>query len=46
VLFGHLGDALGVWPALTLVAAAALGTLPLAALLRPALPRSYGAGTA
>ena len=46
VLFGHIGDALGVWPALTLVAAAALGTLPLAALLRPALPRSYGAGTA
>ena len=46
VLFGHIGDALGVWSALTLVAAAALGTLPLAALLRPALPRSYGAGTA
>lgn len=46
VLFGRIGDALGVWPALTLVAAAALGTLPLAALLRPSLARSYGAGTA
>ena len=46
VLFGRIGDALGVWAALTLVAAAALGTLPLAALLRPALARSYGAGTA
>ena len=46
VLFGRIGDALGVWPALTVVAAAALATLPLAALLRPALARSYGAGTA
>jgi MFS family permease len=46
VLFGRIGDALGVWPALVLVAAAALATLPLAALLRPALTRSYGAGTA
>ena len=46
VLFGRIGDALGVWSALALVAAAALGTLPLAALLRPALTRSYGAGTA
>jgi len=46
VLFGRIGDALGVQPALLLVAAAALATLPLAALLRPALARSYGAGTA
>jgi MFS family permease len=46
VLFGRLGDALGVWPALTLVAAAALATLPFAAMLRPALARSYGPGTA
>ncbi len=46
VLFGRIGDALGIWPTLVLVAAVALGTLPLAALLRPALPRSYGAGAA
>jgi len=46
VLFGRVGDALGVSPALIVVAAAALATLPLAALLRPALARSYGAGTA
>ncbi len=46
VLFGRIGDALGIWPTLVLVAATALGTLPLAALLRPALPRSYGAGAA
>jgi MFS transporter, FSR family, fosmidomycin resistance protein len=46
VLFGRIGDALGVWPALIVVAAAALATLPLAALLRPALARGYGAGAA
>jgi MFS transporter, FSR family, fosmidomycin resistance protein len=46
VLFGRIGDALGISPTLMLVAAAALGTLPLAALLRPALPRGYGAGAA
>jgi predicted MFS family arabinose efflux permease len=46
VLFGRAGDALGVATALIMVAAAALATLPLAALLRPALARSYGAGTA
>jgi MFS family permease len=46
VLFGRVGDALGVATALIMVAAAALATLPLAALLRPALARSYGAGTA
>src|ERR1051326_3941005 len=46
VLFGRAGDALGVATALIMVAAAALATLPLAALLRPALAPSYGAGTA
>jgi len=46
VLFGRIGDALGVSQALILVAAAALATLPVATLLRPALARSYGAGTA
>jgi len=46
VLFGRVGDALGISPTLILVAAAAIGTLPLAALLRPALARSYGADTA
>jgi MFS transporter, FSR family, fosmidomycin resistance protein len=46
VLFGRIGDTLGIAPTLILVAAAALGTLPLAALLRPALARSYGAGAA
>jgi FSR family fosmidomycin resistance protein-like MFS transporter len=34
VLFGRLGDLLGVWPALTLVAFFVLLTLPLAWLLR------------
>jgi MFS family permease len=34
VLFGRLGDVLGVWPALTVVAAFVLLTLPIAALLR------------
>lgn len=37
VLFGRLGDLLGVWPALTLVAFFVLLTLPLAWLLRRAL---------
>ena len=45
-LYGAFGDAFGVWPALTLVAAVVLATLPLAALLRPALPRGYGAPAA
>jgi MFS transporter, FSR family, fosmidomycin resistance protein len=45
VLFGRVGDAYGVWHALILVAAFVLVTLPLAALLRNALPR-YGAKTA
>ncbi len=39
ILFGRAGDALGVWPALTLVAAFVLLTLPLSALLRGALAR-------
>jgi MFS transporter, FSR family, fosmidomycin resistance protein len=45
-LYGVVGDAFGVWKALTLVAVMVLLTLPLAALLRPALPRGYGSGTA
>jgi MFS family permease len=39
ILFGRVGDALGVWRALTFVAAFVLLTLPLSALLRGALPR-------
>jgi FSR family fosmidomycin resistance protein-like MFS transporter len=45
-LYGAFGDAFGVWKALTLVAVMVLLTLPLAALLRPALPRGYGSGMA
>jgi len=45
-LYGVVGDAFGVWKALTLVAIMVLLTLPLAALLRPALPRGYGSGMA
>jgi FSR family fosmidomycin resistance protein-like MFS transporter len=45
-LYGIVGDAFGVWKALTLVAVMVLLTLPLAALLRPALPRGYGSGMA
>jgi len=41
-LYGLAGDALGVWPALALVAGIVLLTLPLAGLLRPALPGGYG----
>jgi len=37
VLFGRLGDLLGVWPALTLVALFVLLTLPIAWLLRQSL---------
>jgi MFS family permease len=43
VLFGRVGDLVGVWHALVLVAGFALITLPLSALLRGALPRSHGA---
>jgi MFS transporter, FSR family, fosmidomycin resistance protein len=39
VLFGRVGDALGVWRALVLIAAFVLLTLPLAALLRRSLSR-------
>jgi MFS transporter, FSR family, fosmidomycin resistance protein len=42
VVFGRAADALGVQSALVVVAVVALLTLPLAALLRPALARSYG----
>ena len=45
-LYGAVGDAFGVFNALTLVAVMVLLTLPLAALLRPALPRGYGSATA
>jgi len=45
-LYGAVGDAFGVFKALTLVAVMVLLTLPLAALLRPALPRGYGSGAA
>jgi MFS family permease len=46
MLYGFVGDAFGVWKALTVVAVMVLFTLPLAALLRPALPRGYGSGVA
>jgi MFS family permease len=46
VLYGLVGDTLGVWKALILVAAMVLLTLPLAALLRPALPGGYGSSVA
>jgi MFS transporter, FSR family, fosmidomycin resistance protein len=45
VLFGRVGDALGVAQALVVVAVIVLFTLPLAALLRPALARQYGSST-
>lgn len=45
-LYGAFGDKFGVWHALTLVAVMVLLTLPLAALLRPVLPRGYGSGMA
>jgi MFS transporter, FSR family, fosmidomycin resistance protein len=40
VLFGRLGDFLGIWPTLTLVAAFVLLTLPIAAMLRRSLLQS------
>ncbi len=43
IVFGRLGDALGVTHTLMLVASVALVTLPLAALLRPALAERYSA---
>jgi predicted MFS family arabinose efflux permease len=45
-LYGLVGDTLGVWKTLALVAAMVLFTLPLAALLRPALQRECGDGAA
>jgi MFS family permease len=39
IVFGRLGDLLGVWSALTLVAVFVLFTLPIAALLRRPLSR-------
>jgi FSR family fosmidomycin resistance protein-like MFS transporter len=46
VLFGRIGDTLGVGHALMLVATFVLLTLPLSAMLRGALRRRYGSGTA
>ncbi len=40
ILFGRVGDALGVWRALIMVAGFVLLTLPLSALLRGALTRA------
>jgi MFS transporter, FSR family, fosmidomycin resistance protein len=45
-LYGLVGDTFGVWKALALVAVMVLLTLPLSALLRPALPRGYGSRVA
>ena len=45
-LYGLAGDALGISHALMLVAGMVLLTLPLAALLRPALVRTYGSDAA
>jgi predicted MFS family arabinose efflux permease len=45
-IYGLVGDAVGVWKALALVAVMVLLTVPLAALLRPALVRGYGSGMA
>ena len=39
IVFGRVGDVLGVWQALVLVAIFVLLTLPLSALLRRALAR-------
>jgi FSR family fosmidomycin resistance protein-like MFS transporter len=46
VIFGRLGDLIGMWRALALVAAFVLSTLPLAALLRGASARRFGHDTA
>jgi FSR family fosmidomycin resistance protein-like MFS transporter len=46
IIFGRIGDALGVWHALMLVAVFVLLTLPLAAMLRGAFARRYGSDTA
>jgi FSR family fosmidomycin resistance protein-like MFS transporter len=46
VIFGRAGDTLGIPHALVVVAAVALLTLPLAALLRPAFAHRYGSSAA
>src|SRR5271168_560215 len=46
MIFGRVGDALGIWTALTLVALIVVITLPLAAVLRHVLARDYGSGLA
>jgi predicted MFS family arabinose efflux permease len=46
IVYGRIGDALGIWTALTLVAGVVLLTLPIAALLRSAFVRDYGPETA
>jgi MFS transporter, FSR family, fosmidomycin resistance protein len=45
-LYGLVGDAFGVWTALTVVAVVVLLTLPLSACLRSSLPRGYGSRVA
>jgi MFS family permease len=45
-LYGLVGDAFGVWKTLAVVAGMVLFTLPLAALLRPALIRARGEAAA
>jgi MFS family permease len=42
IVFGRVGDMIGIWHTLMLVAAVVLVTLPLAALLRGALAHRYG----
>jgi FSR family fosmidomycin resistance protein-like MFS transporter len=46
VLFGRIGDVVGIFHALMLVAAFVLLTLPLSAMLRGALARRYGSEAA
>jgi len=46
IVFGRIGDVFGIAHTLLLVAAVALVTLPFAALVRPALARSYGSPAA
>ena len=46
VLFGRLGDLLGVWPALTFLALFVLLTLPIAWLLRRPLTQAQSGGLA
>jgi MFS transporter, FSR family, fosmidomycin resistance protein len=46
VLFGRVGDAFGVWHALTFVAVFVLLTLPLSAMLRGAFKRRHGSEVA